>query len=162
MFVLNRLSKEENNIHNNQSVVIENRSSHHQLKKFIDDCIIAIWINEFLTLSLSIFTLVGTLVGILPVLIVADSCSWFANYLIGSRGITEFTKIASFSAVYFLNEILTSPDWVLDKLLNTLSIIRISGKRKKGILTYSIFPKKLYQIQSKSKPHHSINRKRAI
>ena len=156
MFVLNRLSKEENNIHNNQSVVIENRSSHHQLKKFIDDCIIAIWINEFLTLSLSIFTLVGTLVGILPVLIVADSCSWFANYLIGSRSITEFTKIASFSAVYFLNKVLATLDWVLDKFLHTLiNIISSSGKRKKcqkGLLVFNI-PKELYLIQSKSKPH---------
>ena len=73
------LSKEKNNIHDNQSVVIENQSSHHQLKQSVDDCIIAIWINEFLTLLLSIFTHVGTLVGILPELIVADFCSCFAN-----------------------------------------------------------------------------------
>ena len=36
------LSKEKNNIHDNQSVVIENQSSHHQLKQSVDDCVIAI------------------------------------------------------------------------------------------------------------------------
>ena len=36
------LPKEKNNIHDNQSVIIENQSSHHQLKQSVNDCIIAI------------------------------------------------------------------------------------------------------------------------